>query len=174
MTVFTNNITHELKTPIAVAYAADDTLLNFDASSDPTRLKKYLTVIQEQLATLSELVEQILSASMERRKNMSLEIDDQNVSEVVERVVANQRFKCTKPFNVSVDIPSSLMVKAEHLNFKNIIVHLADILTGLWGDFTPYNAHSLQVFITKLRHKLAEDENIRIINVRGIGYKLIY
>ena len=26
---FTNNITHELKTPIAVAYAANDALLNF-------------------------------------------------------------------------------------------------------------------------------------------------
>ncbi len=59
-------------------------------------------------------------------------------------------------------------------NHVNEVVSLEDILTGLWGDFTPYNAHSLQVFITKLRHKLAEDENIRIINVRGIGYKLIY
>lgn len=133
-TDFTNNITHELKTPIAVAYAADDALLNFDASSDPTRLKKYLTVIQEQLATLSELVEQILSASMERRKNMSLEIDDQNVSEVVERVVANQRFKCTKPFNVSVDIPSSLTVKADHLHFKNIINNLVDNAIKYSGD----------------------------------------
>ena len=30
-----------------------------------------------------------------------------------------------------------------------------------------------QVFITKLRHKLSQDEQIRIVNVRGIGYKLI-
>ena len=31
----------------------------------------------------------------------------------------------------------------------------------------------LHVFITKLRHKLNRDERIRIVNVRGIGYKLI-
>jgi len=44
----------------------------------------------------------------------------------------------------------------------------------LWGDDSFFNSRSLHVFITKLRHKLADDENIRIINVRGIGYKMIY
>ena len=29
------------------------------------------------------------------------------------------------------------------------------------------------VSVSKLRHKLAGDERIRIVNVRGIGYKLI-
>ncbi|WP_368349213.1 winged helix-turn-helix domain-containing protein, partial [Parabacteroides merdae] len=32
---------------------------------------------------------------------------------------------------------------------------------------------SLHVFITKLRHKLDKDSRIKILNVRGIGYKLI-
>ena len=30
-----------------------------------------------------------------------------------------------------------------------------------------------ELFITKLRHKLSRDSQVRIINVRGIGYKLI-
>lgn len=38
---------------------------------------------------------------------------------------------------------------------------------------TFFNRRSLHVFITKLRRKLSEDERIRIINVRGVGYKLI-
>lgn len=53
------------------------------------------------------------------------------------------------------------------------IVLTKDILLELWGDDSFWNARSLQVFITKLRHKLAKDPSIRIINVRGIGYKLI-
>ncbi|WP_289227384.1 winged helix-turn-helix domain-containing protein, partial [Parabacteroides goldsteinii] len=32
---------------------------------------------------------------------------------------------------------------------------------------------SLHVFITKLRHKLEKDPRIKILNVRGIGYKLV-
>lgn len=48
-----------------------------------------------------------------------------------------------------------------------------DILLKLWGDDSFYNARSLHVFVTKLRHKLEKDLRIKILNVRGIGYKLI-
>ncbi len=53
------------------------------------------------------------------------------------------------------------------------VVPTKDILLELWGDDSFWNGRSLQVFITKLRHKLAKDPSIRIVNVRGIGYKLI-
>ena len=50
---------------------------------------------------------------------------------------------------------------------------MQNILMELWGDDSFFNTRSLHVFITKLRHKLSEDERIRIVNIRGIGYKLI-
>lgn len=56
---------------------------------------------------------------------------------------------------------------------SNLVVNTQNLLLDLWGDDTFFNSRSLHVFITKLRHKLAEDERIRIVNVRGIGYKLI-
>lgn len=56
---------------------------------------------------------------------------------------------------------------------KNQVVNTQDVLLELWGDDSFFNSRSLHVFITKLRHKLSQDEQIRIINVRGIGYKLI-
>lgn len=52
-------------------------------------------------------------------------------------------------------------------------IYSKDILLNLWGDDSFYNARSLHVFITKLRHKLEKDPRIKILNVRGIGYKLI-
>lgn len=52
-------------------------------------------------------------------------------------------------------------------------IYSKDILLSLWGDDSFYNARSLHVFITKLRHKLSKDPRIKILNVRGIGYKLI-
>lgn len=57
---------------------------------------------------------------------------------------------------------------------ENDVVTTKEILLSLWGDDSPYNAKSLQVFITKLRHRLSKDDSIRILNVRGIGYKLIF
>ncbi len=63
-----------------------------------------------------------------------------------------------------------LRMLVEH---RNDVVESKDILLQLWGDDSFFNSRSLHVFITKLRHKLSADENIRIINVRGIGYKMI-
>lgn len=56
---------------------------------------------------------------------------------------------------------------------RNEVTLMQDILIELWGNDTFFNQRSLHVFITKLRHKLSRDERIRIVNVRGIGYKLI-
>lgn len=56
---------------------------------------------------------------------------------------------------------------------KNNVLDRSFILKKLWGDDDFFNARSMDVFISKLRKKLAFDENIKIINVRGFGYKLI-
>lgn len=53
------------------------------------------------------------------------------------------------------------------------VVTSQSLLLDLWGDDSFFNNKSLHVFITKLRHRLAQDPSMRIVNVRGIGYKLI-
>ena len=53
------------------------------------------------------------------------------------------------------------------------VVTSQSLLLELWGDDSFFNNKSLHVFITKLRHRLALDAHLRIVNVRGIGYKLI-
>lgn len=53
------------------------------------------------------------------------------------------------------------------------VVPTQKLLLDLWGDDDFFNARSLQVFIVRLRHSLSKDPRIRIVNVRGTGYKLI-
>jgi DNA-binding response OmpR family regulator len=48
------------------------------------------------------------------------------------------------------------------------------ILKNVWGDDSFFNARSLDVFITKLRRHLQADPNVQIINIRGVGYKLVW
>jgi len=52
------------------------------------------------------------------------------------------------------------------------IIPTQNILLSLWGDDDFFNARSLQVLITRLRHRFAKDPRIQILNVRGVGYKL--
>ncbi|ETK08818.1 hypothetical protein T230_06070, partial [Tannerella sp. oral taxon BU063 isolate Cell 1/3] len=68
----TNNMTHELKTPIAAAYSAVDALLNYRQGEDPSKRAQYLQLCLDQLAHLSGLVEQILNMSLERRHDEDL------------------------------------------------------------------------------------------------------
>jgi two-component system response regulator VicR len=56
---------------------------------------------------------------------------------------------------------------------RNNVLERKPVLQKLWGDDHFFNARSMDVFITKLRKYLKEDESVRILNVRGIGYKLI-
>jgi len=47
------------------------------------------------------------------------------------------------------------------------------ILNTVWGDEGVYDGRTLDVFISKLRKKLEADSSLKIVNIRGVGYKLI-
>lgn len=47
------------------------------------------------------------------------------------------------------------------------------ILNVVWNDDGDYIGRTLDVSISKLRKKLAEDSNIKIVNIRGVGYRLV-
>ncbi len=46
------------------------------------------------------------------------------------------------------------------------------ILNMVWGDDSYFNGRSLDVFITKLRKYLAQDDKIKITNIHGVGFSL--
>ncbi|MBL7897789.1 MAG: winged helix-turn-helix domain-containing protein [Crocinitomicaceae bacterium] len=47
------------------------------------------------------------------------------------------------------------------------------ILKQVWQDSGEYVGRTLDVFISKLRKKLEADPNLKIINIRGVGYKFV-
>ncbi len=46
-------------------------------------------------------------------------------------------------------------------------------LKMVWGDDSYFNARSMDVYITKLRKYLKEDERVQLVNVHGEGFKLV-
>ena len=55
---------------------------------------------------------------------------------------------------------------------QNTIVKREYILVNLWGRNDYFLGRSLDVFISKLRKKLSQDQNISIENIRGVGFRL--
>jgi len=55
----------------------------------------------------------------------------------------------------------------------NDVVERDTILKMVWDDEGDYVGRTLDVFISKLRKKLEADSNVKIANIRGVGYKLV-
>jgi DNA-binding response OmpR family regulator len=59
------------------------------------------------------------------------------------------------------------------ITHKNEVLPRQNVLLELWKDDSFFSARSMDVFITKLRKHFADDASISIVNIRGIGYKMI-
>ncbi|RKD86052.1 response regulator transcription factor [Mangrovibacterium diazotrophicum] len=53
----------------------------------------------------------------------------------------------------------------------NTVLSRSDILKNVWGSDDYYLGRSLDVFISRLRKYLGSDDNIKIINLHGIGFR---
>lgn len=58
------------------------------------------------------------------------------------------------------------------VRYNNQVTPRDIILNAVWGQDDYFVGRSLDVFITKIRKYLKEDESIQITNVHGIGFKL--
>ena len=55
---------------------------------------------------------------------------------------------------------------------KNEVMNRESALKSIWGNDDYFNGRSMDVFISKIRKYLKDDENIQIINIHGVGFKL--
>lgn len=53
------------------------------------------------------------------------------------------------------------------------IIDRKNILNLLWGNDSFFNSRNLDVYITRLRMYLKEDENLEILTIKGIGYRFV-
>jgi hypothetical protein len=123
---FVSNMTHELKTPIAIAYSANDALLNHDTANDPAKKETYLKIANKQLKRLSELVESILSMSMERRKTVKLKLETIQLQTFIEDICAAQRMRGDKEIAINVAVKPDVAIEADKTHLSNILNNLID------------------------------------------------
>lgn len=131
---FTNNMTHELKTPIAIAYAANDSLLQFPDPMDEERTRRYLTAALEQLSKLAGLVENILAMSMERRKYLTMTKEKINLRSFLASIIEQQKLKADKPCYIVLECPENAVVEADTTHFSNVMGNLIDNSIKYSGD----------------------------------------
>jgi two-component system, OmpR family, response regulator VicR len=64
-----------------------------------------------------------------------------------------------------------LLIFAEQ---PNTTIERKLILEAVWGNDSYFNSRNLDVYITRLREYLRDDDSIQIITLKGVGYRLLH
>lgn len=124
----THNITHELKTPIAAAYAATDALRNSESIANNETLRNdYLDMSISSLRRLGDMVEEILRTSTEEFEKQKLNIERCNVEEIVTevRTAIDLKYK-EREVEWRIDIAQGIVVSADRLYLHAMLSALMD------------------------------------------------
>lgn len=73
---------------------------------------------------------------------------------------------------ISLTAREAELLKLFLLN-RNQVMDRKSILLHIWGNDDFFTGRSLDVFITRLRKYLRHDPAVKIMNIRGVGYKLV-
>jgi two-component system phosphate regulon sensor histidine kinase PhoR len=163
---FINNVTHELKTPIATVSVAIEALSSFDALRDPRRTGEYLNIARLELGRLSLLVDKVLKMSLFEQDRPQLHPEPLNFRALVEEVLASMQLQFEK---------SGARVRFEardgdfHLTGDRL--HLTSVIYNLLDNALKYSAADPEIQIGLAR----QDGTLRMtVRDRGIGIPAEY
>lgn len=92
--------------------------------------------------------------------------------------LGNMEFNVVRQ-TLSMDKTEVKLTSKESALLKLLCQHLNEVvdrslaLNKIWLDDSYFNARSMDVYITKLRKYLKMDPSVELINVHGIGFKLV-
>ncbi len=125
---FVNNMTHELKTPIASISLATQ-MLNDDTVTKSEKMRKHLVgVITDETKRLRFLVEKVLQMSMFDRKKSSFKKKHLDLNEMVESIANSFSLRVEHTGGkINVDIGAiDSEIYVDEVNFQNVIFNLMD------------------------------------------------
>jgi len=124
---FINNMTHELKTPIATISVAIEGLQKFNALNDAEKTQRYLQTSKNELQRLNDLVTKVLNIAAYESKQAELVKEPVNVDELVNNVIESEKVKSEKKVSFNYTNKDNInTINADKLHFRNVLVNLVD------------------------------------------------
>ena len=133
---FINNMTHELKTPLATVSAAMEALQDFGALGDPRKTDTYLTMARQEVRRLSDLVEKVLHIAVENRPGRALLLHPEPVrpAELVAELVSRHQLQALKPVQFDVRIAPTDTLLLDRLHLTGALHNLLDNAINYSGE----------------------------------------
>ena len=165
---FINNMTHELKTPVASISLASQMLNDSAVSKSPIMLEHISKIINDETKRLSFLVDKVLQMSVFERQNIKIEMQENNINEIIQTIAENYSLKIhSKGGNLYTELHAhNAFVNVDEMHFANIIYNLLD-------NAVKYSREDTPIIITISTWN--EKNNLLIaIEDNGIGIKKEY
>ncbi|WP_171593698.1 sensor histidine kinase [Marinifilum caeruleilacunae] len=158
---FINNMTHELKTPIATVSAIVESMQNFGVLDDRQKTEKYLDVSKKELGRLSGLVEKVLNMAREEREPLKMNPEQLNIREVFDNIINSQTIK-----QVEKQLSFDLKIDEDAEKVTADCFHLVNVMHNLIENSIKYSNDPLMIRIASERN----GEYIKIsLSDNGIG-----
>jgi two-component system phosphate regulon sensor histidine kinase PhoR len=158
---FINNMTHELKTPIANIGLSLEALLTFGFIENKEKRSQYLQIAQKENKRLSGLVEQVLKAAAFEKGVADFKMEEQNLNELLQ--------KAFESFKVQIDERDGLIelvTNATHALIQGDKAHLNGVIYNLLDNANKYSEGKPQIRIETSDHP----QGIQlVISDKGIG-----
>lgn len=140
---FINNMTHELKTPIATINLAASTLRQPQVVADPKRLEYFSGVIIDESKRMNQQVETILQAALLDRNELKLSKSPYFVNEAILNVVEHFSLSLSsKNGEMKLDLDADAdVILADEIHFNNLLNNLVDNAIKYSKDDTPPIVH---------------------------------
>ncbi len=158
---FINNMTHELKTPIATISLATEALSDKDIQQLPDMRDRYLKVIGDENMRLGEQVERVLQMAALDKKDFSLKEQPLNMHDLIEVAIEKSTIQIEKRGGTIKAIldASDTTIFADKTHMTNIIVNLLDNA----------NKYSPEAANITIRTRNQKDTILISVQDRGIG-----
>ncbi len=140
---FINNMTHELKTPLATISLAVDALKNEKVQADKEKTQYFNSIIKEENKRMNKHVETILQAAVMDRQELKLNIKPLSVHQVIKTVLGN--------FNLQLSekgAKAALLLNAANDIINADEVHFTNLINNLIDNAVKYSKENLAIKIT--------------------------
>jgi len=125
---FINNMTHELKTPIATISLASDSIENPKVVDKPETVKYFTAIIREENSRMNRLVESVLQTARLERKTLMPNLKEVDISKLIEKVADQMAIQAeAKGGSIYFAKPEvDLTMTADANLMENVIFNLID------------------------------------------------
>lgn len=142
-TDFINNMTHELKTPVATIGLASNMIRNSKILSNKEKVLHYATVIKQENERLLNNIEKVLQAARLKKSSIKLKISEVDINQIVGEIVERNKLNTDEIGGTIIYSPNAVnaIIEADKIHVSNMVNNLIENSIKYRKENVPLELH---------------------------------